>query len=63
MMTPDINIMRQEVVNLYPKAPKWRKRVNQMDDAQVTAIYFNRIASKAAEEAAKDKKDEPDIPF
>lgn len=62
MMTPDINIMRQEVAAMYP-GPKWKRRVSKMADDQVTAIYLKKIQAPKVEETKQDKKDEPDIPF
>ena len=62
-MTPDINIMRDAVINMYPNSQRWRRRVAKMPDGQVMAIYMKR-QQKLAEEANKPKKnEEPDLPF
>lgn len=62
-MTPDIDVMRQEVTAMYP-GDKWKRRVKKMPDDQVTAIYLKH-QQKAAEAAQRQrkKKSEPDIPF
>lgn len=59
----DINHMRDFVAALYPDRPWWKKKVANMPDNQVMAIFFK-------EQNAPPKKDEPtkesegdDIPF
>jgi hypothetical protein len=59
-MSPDINVMRQYIGELY-SGRRWKRRVTQMSDAQVMAIYFK---ARAKEEEAKNQKDgADDIPF
>jgi hypothetical protein len=42
-MSPDIHIMRQEVAKLYPLSKSWQRRVKNMKDAQVIAIYMQHF--------------------
>ena len=60
-MTPDAEVMRQFVSDLYPG--RWKRHVAKMRDDQVMAIYFRE--RKKAEEAEAEKKEKPDdeIPF
>jgi hypothetical protein len=58
-MSPDIEVMRQWVANMY-KGERWKKRVAKMPDSQVTAIYLKKQAEVVKE---VKKKSEPDIPF
>ena len=41
----DVKDMRRELLKAYP-GEKWRKRVEKMSDAQVTAIYLNMQEKK-----------------
>lgn len=54
-MSSDIDAMRAEVGTLYPGS-RWKRRVAQMPDPQVMAIYFRE--KKKAEEAALAKKEQ-----
>lgn len=62
-MTPDINIMRDYVQSLY-SGPGWKRRVRNMRDDEVTAIYF-KSKRKEEEKAQEDKKESGDaeLPF
>ena len=60
-MSPDIEVMRQAVNDMY-RGEKWKRRVKKMPDEQITAIYMKRQANAAAKAKPK-KKSEPDIPF
>lgn len=35
--------MRAHLVNLYPRSPAWRAKVEVMPDKQVCALYFRSI--------------------
>lgn len=60
-MTPDIDLMRQEVAKMYD-GDRWKRRVKKMPDGQVTAIYLKHQANAEAKSKEK-KKPKPDIPF
>jgi hypothetical protein len=59
-MSPDIEVMRQWVSDMY-KGERWKKRVKNMPDSQVTAIYLKKQTEVVKE--TKKKSEEPDIPF
>jgi ribosomal silencing factor RsfS len=42
-MSPDIHVMREEVRKLYPLSKKWKRKVKNMPDAQVIAIYMKHF--------------------
>lgn len=56
---PPIEVMRQWVSDMY-KGERWKKRVKNMPDSQVTAIYLKKQIEVVQE---VKKKSEPDIPF
>lgn len=45
-MSPDIHVMRSEVAKLYPLSKSWQKKVKNMKEAQVIAIYFQHFKEK-----------------
>lgn len=60
-MSPDIETMREYVRKMY-SGERWRRRVHNMSDGQVTAIYLKQLAKVTQEELKKKNKDQ-DIPF
>jgi hypothetical protein len=51
---------RAEVADMYP-GPRWKKRVANMTDAQVYAIWARQQEKLSTQE--EDKKDEADPPW
>lgn len=47
--------MRKEVADLYPNT-SWRKRVSQMQDKQVMAIYFKTLDKEKEKERNKNNE-------
>jgi hypothetical protein len=62
-MTPNINVMRQEITALYP-GEQWKRRVEKMPDTQVMAIFLRRKQkAEAARKKATDDGGSDPIPF
>lgn len=36
----DISKKREALISVYPRSPRWRKRVTEMSEPQVIAIYL-----------------------
>ncbi len=57
----DIQQKRSYVANLY-SGPKWKKKVKQMSDSQIIAIYL-RESSKAPKQDKPKESGNDGIPF
>ena len=45
-MSQSVSYMRDALKQMYPGSHRWAKRVDQMADGQVLAIYNRKINSK-----------------
>jgi hypothetical protein len=60
-MSDDIAIKRAFVAELYP-GPRWKKKVANMPDGQVIAIYLREQGKPPKKNQPKESGDD-DIPF
>lgn len=59
-MSDDINVKRDFVSSMYSGSPGWKRKVANMSDRQVTAIY---LKEKAKKDSKPKKENQDDIPF
>lgn len=59
-MSDDIEFKRAFVTDLYP-GPKWKKKVQEMPDAQVIAIYLREQGKPPKKN--EESEDDGGIPF
>lgn len=48
---------RKAVMNLYPNSDRWKRRVKNMPDAQIFAIYKKRIENPQKSRKVKNESD------